>query len=446
MTTAPRLAAMIRLLCCFTLLWSPIPLGSNRPWAWTLLELMIAFIFSLHLISVCFGRSPWFAGRWQQISLLPFVAVLAVSGAQLFSFAPWLSTVDPNQTEILWFKSLFYGLFAWLITGYFRSDSELKMLCYTVIASGVFQAAYGSILNLQGIELSPVFAVPEGNRARGSFVYQNHFANYLAMTLALGLGLLMAELSSRAMKWNWLNVSRTLLGSLLSTKILLRLALLIMMIGLVLSRSRMGNAAFFTALLLISAYAISFYKHKPALLKPLIISIFVFDIIAIGSLFGLEKLQQRYEETSFAAESRDEVIKDSLPAIADAPWFGQGGGSFYTVFPAYQPGYYHWFYDHAHNEYLQFSIELGVPLTLLLGFWLLWMLWLNLKTMRSKHNKLSRGIAFGCSVTILHMLMHNMVDFNLQAPANALLFITVLCLSGIVFIRQDHRISSAAAD
>ena len=115
MTTAPRLAAMIRLLCCFTLLWSPIPLGSNRPWAWTLLELMIAFIFSLHLISVCFGRSPWFAGRWQQISLLPFVAVLAVSGAQLFSFAPWLSTVDPNQTEILWFKTLFYALFAWLI-------------------------------------------------------------------------------------------------------------------------------------------------------------------------------------------------------------------------------------------------------------------------------------------------------------------------------------------
>lgn len=440
MTTPQRLATIVRLLCCFTLLWSPIPLASNRPWAWAVLELLIAFIFSLHLISVYFGRSPWFAGRWQQLSLLPFVAVLTVLGAQLWSPAPWISTVDPNQTEILWFKTLFYALFAWLITGYFRSDSELKLLCYVVIASGVLQASYGSILNLQGAELSPIFAVPEGNRARGSFVYQNHFANYLAMSLALGLGLLMAELSSRAMQWNWRNMSRSLLGSLLSTKILLRLALIIMVIGLVLSRSRMGNAAFFTALLAISLYAIWFYKNKPALLKPLVISIFVFDMIAIGSLFGIEKLQQRYEETSFASETRDEVVRDSMPLIMEAPWFGHGGGSFYTVFPAYQPGHYHGFYDHAHNEYLQFSIEMGLPLTLLLGVWLLYLLGLNLQTMRSKHNKLSRGIAFGCSVAIVHMLIHNLVDFNLQAPANAVLFITVLCLSGIVFTRQDNKV------
>lgn len=444
MTTPHRLAAWIRVLCCFTLLWSPIPLASNRPWAWTALELLIALIFSLHLISVYLGRSLWFTGRWQQLSLLPLVVVLGVLGVQLWSPAPWITTVDPNQTEILWFKTLFYALFAWLITGYFRSDNELKMLCYTIIASGVFQASYGSILNLQGAELSPIFEVPEGNRARGSFVYQNHFANYLAMTLALGVGLLMAELSSRAVQWNWRTVVRTVLGSLLSSKILLRLALVIMMIGLVLSRSRMGNAAFFTAFLLISFYAIWFYKHRPALLKPLVISIFVFDIIAIGSLFGLDKLQQRFQETSFAAETRDNVVQDSLPIVADAPWFGHGGGSFYTVFPAYQPNHYHWFYDHAHNEYLQFSIELGVPLTLLLGVWLLWLLWLNLSTMRLKHNKLSRGIALGCSVAIVHMLLHNLVDFNLQAPANALLFITILCLSGIVFTRQDSRVTGAA--
>ena len=132
-------------------------------------------------------------------------------------------------------------------------------------------------------------------------------------------------------------------------------------------------------------------------------------------------------------------MQDSLPIVADAPWFGHGGGTFYTVFPGYQPGHYSAFYDHAHNEYLQFAIELGVPLTVLLGLWLLWMLWLNLQTMRLRQNKLSRGIAFGCSIAIVHMLIHNLVDFNLQAPANAVLFITVLCLSCIVFTRQDNR-------
>lgn len=439
MATRQYLFSLIRALCCFTLVWCPIPLASNRPWAWAILELLILVIFSLHLISVYRGRSPWFAGLWQQLSLLPFVAVLAVLAAQLWSPVSWLSTVDPNQTEILWVKTLCYGLFAWMISSYFRTDSQLKLLCYIIVASGVFQASYGAILNLQGAETSPIFGVPEGNRARGSFVYQNHFANYLAMTLALGVGLLMAELSSRAMQWNWRNISRTVLESMLSTKILLRLALVIMVIGLILSRSRMGNAAFFTALLAISLYAIWFYKNKPALLKPLVISIFILDMIAVGSIFGIEKLQQRYEETSFSSETRDEVVQDSLPIVADAPWFGHGGGSFYTVFPGYQPGHYSAFYDHAHNEYLQFAIELGVPLTVLLGLWLLWMLWLNLQTMRLKQNKLSRGIAFGCSIAIVHMLIHNLVDFNLQAPANAVLFITVLCLSCIVFTRQDNR-------
>ncbi len=123
MTSPQLLFTMIRVLCCFTLLWSPIPLASNRPWAWTILELLIALIFSLHLLCVYLGRSAWFTGRWHYWSLLPFVLMLLVLGAQLWSPFTWLSTVDPNQTEILWFKTLFYALFAWLITGYFRTDN-----------------------------------------------------------------------------------------------------------------------------------------------------------------------------------------------------------------------------------------------------------------------------------------------------------------------------------
>lgn len=433
------LSGFIRFLCCFILVWSPIPLASNRPWAWSILEFLITVTFAFHLVSVLRGREPWLVGRWQAWALLPFGLVLATLGLQLLSPFTWLSTVDPNQTQIMAVKTLCYALFVWLIGSYFHSDKQLKFLCYFIIASGVFQASYGAILNLLGAETSPVFGVVEGNRARGSFVYQNHFANYLAMVLSLGLGLLMAELSSRAMQWNWRNVSRALLESLLSSKILLRLAIVIMVIGLVLSRSRMGNAAFFAALLVVSLYAVWFYKNRPALLKPLVISIFIIDSIVIGSMFGLEKLQQRYEETSFASEARDEVVKDSLPIVADAPWFGHGGGSFYTVFPGYQPRHYHGFYDHAHNEYLQFSIELGVPVTLLLGAWLLWLLRLNMQTMRLRQNKLSRGLAFGCAMAIVHMLIHNVVDFNLQAPANALLFITLLCLSSIVYVRKDYK-------
>lgn len=437
------LARAVRTCCCAILLWSPIPLASNRPWAWSILELLIIVTFALHLVAVSRGREPWFIARWQCWSLLPFLLVIAILGLQLLSPNLLIHTVDPNQTLIMVVKTLCYGLFAWLISSYFKTDAQLKILCYCIVGSGVFQASYGAILNLSGTEVSPIVGVTEGNRARGSFVYQNHFANYLAMTLAIGVGVLMAQLSSRSVHWSWRAIGRSLLESLLSSKILLRLALVVMMIGLVLSRSRMGNAAFFSSLLLISLYAIWFYKNRPTLLKPLVISIFILDSIIVGSMFGLEKLEQRYHETSFASETRDDVVRDSIPIVKDAPWFGFGGGTFYTVFPAYQSDVYAGFYDHAHNEYLQFSIELGVPITLLLGVWLLVALVLNMATMRNRQNKISRGIAFGCAMAIVHMLIHNTVDFNLQAPANALLFITLLSLSFIVYVRQDKQVQDA---
>ena len=41
---------------------------------------------------------------------------------------------------------------------------------------------------------------------------------------------------------------------------------------------------------------------------------------------------------------------------------------------------------------------------------------------------IGKGIAFGCAVAILHMLLHSTVDYSLQAGTNALTFIVILCL------------------
>ena len=51
------------------------------------------------------------------------------------------------------------------------------------------------------------------------------------------------------------------------------------------------------------------------------------------------------------------------------------------------------------------------------------------QVMRTHDNKLERGLAFGCLMALVHMGLHCTVDFNLQAPANALLFLTILMMS-----------------
>ncbi|WP_352260013.1 O-antigen ligase family protein, partial [Psychrobacter sp. TB55-MNA-CIBAN-0194] len=87
----------------------------------------------------------------------------------------------------------------------------------------------------------------------------------------------------------------------------------------------------------------------------------------IGAIFDVEKVKQRISETSLQSETRDEVVRDSIPLILDNPLLGSGGGTFYTAFPAYQSEPYSGYYDNAHNDYVQFAVELGIPTTALLG-------------------------------------------------------------------------------
>ncbi len=431
-----RLSSVIIACLALLLIWVPIPLGSNRPWAWAILEISIAFIFILHIIQ--YIRKPFSLNylKWQWPLLLPLVLLQMYLVLQFWQIIP---SLDPNQSGIMLAKGICYTMWAYLLLTYVRTAETLQKLLLAVIISGAIQATYGVILNLLDLPASPIIGMDEGNRARGSFVYQNHFANFLGLCLALGIGLLMSQLSSRSQMLQLKVMAAELVANILSTKFLVRLALVVMVIGLVLSRSRMGNAAFFAALIAVSIFAIFFYKRPPTLLKPLVISILVLDMLVIGSMFGLDKLKQRYAETSFNSEARDEIVHDSLPLLQDHWLTGTGGGSFYGVFPAYQPAPYSGFYDHAHNDYLQFAIELGIPVTLGLGIWVLFLLFRACRVMIFAEHKIDRGICFGCAMAILYMLLHMTVDFPLQSPANTLLFIFALMLIGIC----DHRASSA---
>lgn len=423
----------------FILIWAPIPLGSNRPWAWALLHGLIAMGGIWHLFQVARNKAPLFPKQWQLLLLFGPVLIAMYLAAQLACALPGICSVDPYQTNIMLEKSLYLLLFTYLLSQNCRNQHQLKIILICILISGGLQAIYGSLLNLSGLELSPVFGIPEGEKARGSFVYQNHYANYLALCLSIAIGWMLSELSTSKQKVPLAKWLRAMAELILSRKLLLRLAIILMVVGLVLSRSRMGNAGFFTALGIVAVLALFIYRRPPPLLKWLVLSIFVLDMLLIGSMFGVEKVKQRMQDTSFVSEARDEVVMHSLPLLEEQGLTGTGGGTFYTVFPRYQQQSYSGFYDHAHNDYLQFAIELGWPVTVLLCAWLTIALWQSLYVMNKRKTKLYQGIAFGCCMAWVHMLMHSSVDFSLQAPANSLLFMTILTLAYLVRMLPGER-------
>jgi len=430
---------------CGLIIWMPIPLGSNRIWSLAMLEFGIVLFAIAHIV-YCFKHNDLLLRyRWQKHLLIPTGLMLAYLCLQLLNWIPAIDTVDAYQTAQQLLKTFCFTLFILLLSQYCQQAQALRWLLIAIIISGCIQAFYGALLNLLQLDVSPIFGYHDGDRAKGSFVYQNHFANYLALCLSIAFGWLLSELKTSKIEFDFRGMLIDLLSTLFSRKLILRLAIVIMVIGLILSRSRMGNAGFFTALGVVSLLSLFIYRRPPTLFKPLVVSIFILDLLIVGSIFGVDKVTQRLNDTSFSAETRDEVVIDSLPIIKQHLFTGTGGGSFYTVFPQYQPQFYSGFYDHAHNEYVQFVIEYGIVMTAILGFWILYSFWLACRTMYLRNNKLYKGVAFGCAMAIVHMLLHISVDFSLQSPSNTLLFLTILTLCWLVRYLPSYKARSHPA-
>ena len=414
-------------LLCGILFLLPLPLGSYRPWAILAMGVLIGATFLTHLVfSAVNTKHPLYPPlySWPVFATLGVVAAVCI--VQIFTVS-----VDPFQTKHMLLKTSFMIMFCWLIFIYCNTAQRIKKLIYAIICAGVFQALYASYLNLSPDVISPIFGYKHTDRAIGTFTYSNFLANFLALCLCLGIGVLVSELkrASSRRKQTLKQTLRAWAEILLSSKIVLRISLIIIIVALILTRSRMGNSAFFIALMVVSFLALFLYNNKPKAFKLLIVSFFIIDLIIIGAIFDVEKVKQRISETSIASETRDEVVRDSIPLILDKPLLGSGGGTFYTAFPAYQSEPYSGYYDNAHNDYIQFAVELGIPATATLGALILYCLWLCVATMRKRKTALFQGVAFGCAIAIIDMLLHSSVDYSLQAGANSMLFMVILCLA-----------------
>jgi putative inorganic carbon (hco3(-)) transporter len=448
--------------------WVPLPLGSNRAWAWTIMVIACCLIAMAWLLGYLLGRlkitEAFRRARWAlsagvlwlgyiglQFAPLPADWVLLLSPRAYEAHALVAATsgqplaarltisIDPHATRDFWFKTLAYGCTFALTLLLVDTRHRLELLLKTLVISGTLQALYASLMVLSGLEYSFLIqkAIGQG-LATGTFVNRNHLAGYLNLCLAAGIGLMIAKLGGADIH-TWRQRLRSIVHLLLGEKTRLRIYLIVMVIGLVLTRSRMGNAAFFASTLIVGSLGLIMMRNAPRTTMLFLASLIALDVLIVGTWFGVDQVAKRIQQTEITTnadnvlptEDRDEVDRLAMRYAKDYWLTGSGGGSFYVAFPGYSDQGLIGYFDFAHNDYVQVLAETGVIGLTLCALIVAMAAAQALLALRRRNDPLMRGTAFGITLAICWLAIHSAVDFNMQIPANAFTMTLMLSLAWV---------------
>ncbi|MBL8515144.1 MAG: O-antigen ligase family protein, partial [Betaproteobacteria bacterium] len=354
------------------LIWAPIPLGSNRPWFWGPLEAGVFVLMAAWLVLYALGRvqlsdaargAKWFIVAlgvwliWQAIYLVPlpadWVATLSPTAHRMHAAAqsalgiagPMTLSVDPAVARMNWFLSLAYVIAFVLTLLLVNTRERVKTFGFALVFWAFLLSIYAILAHLTGFHhVWFGYDLPHAPHALATYPNRNHFAGLLEMTLAIGIGLLIAGLRDVTIK-NWKDFVKRTMEWILSPKMRLRLMLCVMVIALVSTRSRMGNTAFFASLAIAGVIGIALSRYATRATVILLVSLIAIDLFIVGSWFGVEKLANRIEQTTMvktegkteeSVEQRQEAAIYGLNLIKDYPVFGAGPGTWYIAYPKYR--------------------------------------------------------------------------------------------------------------
>ncbi|MDZ7856214.1 O-antigen ligase family protein [Sphaerotilus sp.] len=442
------------------LTWLPLPLGSNRQWAISLFAAVVWLLLATcgllrlrapaHAPADPFSRTSW--GGHAVLALL--VLFTAWTSVQL---TPFGYTDDPHETRIYVLRCIGYVGAFWLVQLLVTSDRRRMALLVGLLGAGVIQALIAMVLFSSAGRYEYLgFDFAQGMRATGTFPQADALANYMLLTFSAGLAVMLTQMGHPGAPVKAAQRHRRIQAALefmMSGKMVVRLMLVTLVIALVLTRSRMGNGAFFLGLFIVAVWVMARSTNLRKSAGILVVSLLVVDLIVIGQWVGLSKVLSRMEATEIAAdaasasqtpvtgqpsappprreetlEERTRPVRDAMAMLQERPWTGFGGGAFYNAFTRYKVESLTLPYNHAHNDYVEIAADVGLSGLLLLAGVALLTAVRAYRLMQDGHSPHARGVAAGVGMALLCALLHALVDLNLQINANAMTLTVLLAV------------------
>ncbi|MGD8681891.1 MAG: O-antigen ligase family protein [Lysobacterales bacterium] len=430
-------------LLALLVLLSPIPLGSNRGWSWSLMALLSAGLSLVWLLARLLARRRLFAGLHFLIPLL-FTAALVwawlqaqpwmpdawkhpiwqLAASALATSLPGTISVAPEDNYTAIMRLLSYGLVFYLAFQLAR-DRHLAHRAFRWIAvAATLYAVYG-LLSYFGVlrELQWYQDDAYGRDVRATFVNRNHFANWLGIAIVCAVAAFYDRMMRLPQHHKMILQSRQRRVERFLKRAWLPLSGLILMVSaLVSTHSRGGFIATFcggAALLLLIDR-----KQRTVSLRARAIALSALAVCAVAFFISNEILMQRFDDTEVDSQGRVFIYRDTVKGIADNPLLGYGYGAYEDAFHLYKSEDKVKNVDRAHNTYLEDIFELGLPAALCLFGAALGLLLTCLRGIARRERDWVYPAA-GAGATVM-VAVHATMDFGLQIPATAYLYALVM--------------------
>lgn len=378
-----------------------------------------------------------------QIIPLPFAVVARLSPARAldprFAYLPhdqwsWTTlSIYPHDTWLSLIKFLAY-LSAFVLAAYvFDSRRRKSTLVLVLMILGGLEAAYGLLQYLADWQKIFTYTkIDYRSDATGTYINHNHFAGLIELTLPL----VIASVFYFFQLWSENRGRRAGLngGSSAGIQSLFYLFLAaIMTVGLLCSHSRGGILSAAASILFVAVLGLIVVLSKQKSgggVWALGVTVFLTCVVGYGLWVGLDPVLSRFELIHdpgyLEVEGRLGVWKSDLGLVRDYPVVGTGLGTFGLGFRRYQTTGLNYFFDHAHNDYLEFASDMGLPGAVLLFAPMFYLLGRMVVSCLNDPRRYRRAITLGCIGSTLALLVHSVLDFNLQIPANALVLAVIL--------------------
>ena len=450
--SGPRLARSAFWGLLALLAWAPLPLGSNRPWSWSLLSLIAGILLIIWALAVL--RSPAKSRpAWRRLlvpsMLYGLVVLWGLLQASTLTPVSWNNplwaeasavlgrpldstiSVDPAVSISGTIRLLAYGIVFWLAAQFGRDRGDGRTVLWCIVIVCVAYAIYGLLVFSSGnqtILFYTKWAFPDD--LTSTFVARSAYGVYAGIGLLTALALLIDTISRNAPQ----TPERRSIASLIDSAppALYGLVFAIVLLGttMVLSHSRGALGA--TGLGILAMFALLLARagkqRRPIALALIATALAGLVVLETSGGHTLGRVLANAESGSAGLSfGREAIHATAGRAIEAAPFTGHGLDTFRQIVYQYRTEKLvtSWVrIDKAHSVYLELIVELGYIGFALLMAALAWILGrIALGLVRRRRDFIFPSLVLGSAILIG---THNLLDFSIQMPAIAVTWSAML--------------------